>query len=144
MFHSAIQMLQTESRNVSLAGVAAIDLLTQVIKVDNVLLANQNHSLLQAASWEFLSALLLHTKTRLTAVRAVVSEALRALTVANLGKTEEKATAIPKEFQSLSSIIVEPLAQRNCLKNRSFGSVLPGSRLGDVKTLVNSSHGQRF
>jgi hypothetical protein len=176
MFHSAIQILQTESRNVGLSGVAAIELLTQMIKVDNVLrpfmssdaikvvlrllLANPNHSILQAASREFLSALLLHAKTRLTAVRAIVPDLLAALTVAqnrnliaslfeivqttaNIGKTDQKVSAILKEFQGFTSV-VGPLTERNCVMNRSFGGLLPGPTLGDVKALVNSAHGQRF
>jgi hypothetical protein len=177
MFHSAIQILQTESRNVCLAGVAAIELLTQMIRADSILrpfissdvikdvlkllLANPNHSILQAVSREFLCALLLHPKTRLTAAKAIVPEVLEALTsadnrsllaslfeiiqtAANIGKTDVEASVILKAFEGFGQLTLGPLAQRNSIMNRSFGGSLPSPSLGDVKALVNSAHGQRY
>jgi hypothetical protein len=173
MFNSAIQILQTEARNVARSGVAAIELLTQMIKVDdllrpfmssevikvvlNLLLRNPNHSVLQTVAREFLSALLLHAKTRANAAREIVPELLAVATAtenrnlvaslgeimqttANIGKTDLKVGAFLKEVPGFVQFVAGPLLQRNLVMNRSYGGPLPGPTLGDVKALVKSVH----
>jgi hypothetical protein len=172
MFHSAVKILQTDSRKLSLAGVSVIELFAQIVKIDDVLrpfmstaeiiklvlslvFENSNHSILQASSREFFSALLLHAKTRMTAIREIVPDVLRVLadadnrnlvsslfeiiqTAANIEKTDPKAAAIMREFDGFAKFVEGPLTQKNIAVNRSYGGVLPGPTLGDVKALAKA------
>jgi hypothetical protein len=172
MFHSAVQILQTDCRKLSLAGISVIELFTQIVKIDDVLrpfmstaeiiklvlglvFENPNHSILQASAREFLSALLLHAKTRMTAIREIVPQVLRILagadnrnlasslfeilqTATNIGKTDPRASAIMREFDGFPQFVGGMLAQRNIALNRSYGGPLPGPTLGDVKALAKA------
>ena len=95
MFHSAVYLLQTP-RAVTVSGVSAIELLTQMMKVDDVfrpfmceadvvktimglIIANPGHSILHTAAREFLAAALLHKKTRLRAVMDIAPTAIKTI-----------------------------------------------------------------
>ena len=95
MFHSAVYLLQTP-RAVTVSGVSAIELLTQIMKVDDVfrpfmceadvvktimglIVANPDHSILHGASREFLAAALLHRKTRGRAALDITPTAIKTI-----------------------------------------------------------------
>jgi hypothetical protein len=154
MFHSAIQILQTGPRNVSRAGVAAIALLTQITKIDdllrpfmssevirvvlNLLLTNPNHSVLQAAAREFLGALLLHTKTRANAVREIVPQLL---TVATATDNKNLAASLGEIMQTAANIGKTDVKIGAFLKDvPGFGEFV-GGRLMQRNLVLNRSYG---